>query len=1446
MLTLIIHDLRSRRERVILVVASATMIAAAFALFVSASSATTLTTDQSLSKYWRTTYDILVRAPASVTDIEQQYSLVRANHLSGMAGGITLAQWEQIKSIPGVEVAAPIAMLGYLPRNPVLIGIQDDLPMGIYDVSATVTITDGEQVLTYSRPTYYTSYDFDITSLYFTDPEREAQFSKHALDLGISLSGQNASTGWWGFPIVTPSFNDKLLIAAIDPEQEAKLVHLDQMVTSGSYLKSELPFMYPEHHSDIPLIPALLNREDYIDESISIQINQVGELPPEKGWVDWLLAIPDKQALDTAIRKPVWKANFPIRREWMDSSAFIVVKDGQATTRSKGVFPEILGPLSMPAPVAYRVMPDPPSGLPDDRLVLEAIPTGLTSSQVVPETSGFISEQNYEQTEAKLWGQTPEVTYRSLQPRLEENIRFWPNVMGAFEIDPLKALGGASVNQVPLETYLPPFAQLSYAESGRRIDPPVQLSPTLNKEGYLASPPDMLIPLDQVQHLFENGCWVGEGEGASFKMKKTSCGSIEPDFISAIRVRVSGIDALTASAQMKIEKVAQAIAEQTGLHVDIMVGSSPQPVLVHLPGVGDIPARGYIEELWVKKGVNTLVSAGMNRADRLLFGTMLFVCLLFLFNANLVSNLGRLPEFGVMKALGWRRSTLFRLLCGESLVLGLASGLLAALVAAIIVRIFSLSVSLNRIVLLVPLGAGSFLIGALLPAGWSAWVSPIHAIQAGETAQAESTGRISGGGSLLGYAAGGLLRRPTRLLITLSGLILASGLLVLLKLVQDGQEGQLYGTLLGAWIRTQVQPYHLLMGGVALLAAALGVGELMVMNVIERRKEIGLLVALGWRRGDLLRVFLLEGALVGLVGSILGLLLAGGVYGAAYDSLPTAAATWLGVTGVGIALPVAVVILAALYPASRAARLLPLEAFRGEERLEGNGLVNSTMSGLGLAGALCLILIVGTFLAFTHRPPPEAPPVAVLASPSPTPTLQPLKPWVEPTPVSIQGLPTYQLNLTANTDQNLVVGSGEIQIVNDTGETLDSLALRLYPNYPVLGENKKLLDLPGEILVNQQPVSVSKTLFDSLAFLHLDQPLKPGEQARIEFGLKLEIPSFGNLPEDVWVLRSPIPLFGIRDNGAWRQDACSYCLDIVYSQAANFQISLTLPPDWLVASNLDQTNILGVDNKDAPLTHILSSRNAPVRDTALVISPRLQEDSRTFGGVEIKVFTLHEEDEVDNEMIEQIFSTAEESLRLFSDHFGSYPYRALSLVVFPGVGTSAEGFPGMVFLYLKKDAENLPFIIAREIAHQWWYGAVGNDIYLEPWLNESLAEYSAVFYLEQDAGLKASEARLQGYRNDMQVLSLSTGKDWKVGSSVLDFPDLDSYETVIYDKGSLFLDALRQEIGDKAFFSGLQQYYEWYKFGIGTGQGFLEAMQQTSGKDLRLIFDEWVGLDNMR
>ena len=55
---------------------------------------------------------MLVRPAGSLTSLEKMDALVRSSYLSGIHGGISLAQLEQIKGIGGVEIAAPTATIG--------------------------------------------------------------------------------------------------------------------------------------------------------------------------------------------------------------------------------------------------------------------------------------------------------------------------------------------------------------------------------------------------------------------------------------------------------------------------------------------------------------------------------------------------------------------------------------------------------------------------------------------------------------------------------------------------------------------------------------------------------------------------------------------------------------------------------------------------------------------------------------------------------------------------------------------------------------------------------------------------------------------------------------------------------------------------------------------------------------------------------------------------------------------------------------------------------------------------------------------------------------------------------------------------------------------------------------------------------------------------------------
>ena len=122
---------------------------------------------------------------------------------------------------------------------------------------------------------------------------------------------------------------------------------------------------------------------------------------------------------------------------------------------------------------------------------------------------------------------------------------------------------------------------------------------------------------------------------------------------------------------------------------------------------------------------------------------------------------------------------------------------------------------------------------------------------------------------------------------------------------------------------------------VVLVVVVLVIASVLVVSVVQKRREIGILRAMGATQGQVLRVFLLQGAIVGALGSVLGVLLAVGLIRVfttlvrGSDGLPLFAITLspaLALQVAGIATVCGV--LAAVAPARRAARLDPAQAIR--------------------------------------------------------------------------------------------------------------------------------------------------------------------------------------------------------------------------------------------------------------------------------------------------------------------------------------------------------------------------------------------------------------------------------------------------------------------------------------------------------------------------------------
>lgn len=184
---------------------------------------------------------------------------------------------------------------------------------------------------------------------------------------------------------------------------------------------------------------------------------------------------------------------------------------------------------------------------------------------------------------------------------------------------------------------------------------------------------------------------------------------------------------------------------------------------------------------------------------------------------------------------------------------------------------------------------------------------------------------------------------------------------------------------------------------------------------------------------------------------------------------------------------------------------------------------------------------------------------------------------------------------------------------------------------------------------------------------------------------------------------------------------------------------------------------------------------------------------------------------------------AEDAIRLFNELYGPYPYDSLTVVengFFGGMEYSAL-ISVTDYAYTTYTGETdslLHMLISHEVAHQWWYGAVGNDQVHEAWLDEALAFYSEYLFMER---------YYEGDPNfwwDIRVDRFNP--QGPVNATIYMYADSPSFILWMYGQAARFMRDLREMMGDEAFFAFLQDYYRTYQWQTVTGDDFFAVLER--------------------
>jgi hypothetical protein len=431
----------------------------------------------------------------------------------------------------------------------------------------------------------------------------------------------------------------------------------------------------------------------------------------------------------------------------------------------------------------------------------------------------------------------------------------------------------------------------------------------------------------------------------------------------------------------------------------------------------------------------------------------------------------------------------------------------------------------------------------------------------------------------------------------------------------------------------------------------------------------------------------------------------------------------------------------------------------------------------------------------------------------------------------------YDMGIYLDINTRTIHGNTVIDTVNTSGQVLQELWFTTYPN---AFRDSTRTPAPREAYYsgfNEGWLKIDHLTVNGVTAKYQEQgiavqallasPILSGKNIKIEMTWRAKIPRLAyryGSKSGVYMLGNFYPTLNVLGVDGWHNWQNSKFGDPFCFPVANYQVNINLPETYNMVSTGTITRAVAEDNGRT----IYWSKADKVRDFCLLVMYDYQEMGKEIQGRSIKCYAPSNNKDIASLIVEQ----SGEILNFYSSMLCSYPYPDFKVAFVPMKGFQGMEYSGLVFLqeeFLNPayDSGKRDFVLAHEIAHQWWYAMVGNDQFREPWLDEGLANWCACKYLQKTKGQSIPDSNnyQQGIKLTRQLDEMNSRQDY--------------YRTA-YNGGEAFWFGLEKEIGEEAVVNILRSYLGQYKFKIASSQDLFTLIKKEAPTDVEAYLQKWL------